>query len=78
MQKISQSELELEPSTGWKDSYRGNYGGNVNYNSSAIAEGRPHSRANSSQEHPRSVDPHDNSTGIWKSTSVVVSHGGRV
>lgn len=77
IRKASQSELELEAATGWRDSYAGNYGGDVNYNSSATADGRPLSGTNNSEEQLRSVEPHGKDTGIWKSTSVVVSHGGR-
>lgn len=77
IRKTSQSELELEAATGWRDSYAGNYGGDVNYNSSATADGRPLSGTNKSEEQLRSVEPHGKDTGIWKSTSVVVSHGGR-
>ena len=75
IRKTSQSEFELG-SSAWKDSSRSNYGGDVDYNSSATAEGHPPSRATSNDENLRSVNPHGKDTGIWKSTSVVVRHDG--
>ncbi|KAK3171763.1 hypothetical protein OEA41_003847 [Lepraria neglecta] len=68
--KTSQSEFELEHGTDWKDTYTGNYGGD-----GATADGRPPFGANSSEEHLRGVEAHGKNGGIWRSTSVAVSHG---
>ena len=74
VRKISQSEVELENGTGWKDSYTTNYGGADIQSYSATANGKPLT-ANSSQEHLRDVETHGGNGGIWKSTSVMVNHG---
>ncbi len=75
MRKISQSQIELEHGTGWKDSYTTDYGGADNQSYSATANGKPLT-ANSSQEHLRGEEAHGGNGGIWKSTSVVVNHSG--
>lgn len=73
--RISQSQIELELGTGWKDSYTTHYGGADNQNYNATANGRPLT-TNSSQEHLRGVEAHSGNGGIWKSTTVVVNHSG--
>ena len=74
VRKTSQSQIELEHGTGWKDSYTTDYRGADNQGYSATANGQPLT-ANSSQEHLRGVEAHGGNDGIWKSTSVVVNHG---
>ena len=77
IRNTGQSEFELGPRAAWKDSSKSKYGGDVDYNSSATAEGRPTSMATTNDEKLRSANPHGkDSRGIWKSTSVVVRHDG--
>lgn len=76
--KISQSNFELEQGTGWKDPYASRYGGSGGgntYNSSVTAAVLPVFGANSSEEHLRGLEAHRKHGGIWKSTSVAVTHG---
>ena len=75
MRKISQSQIELEHGTGWKDSYTTDYRRADNQSYSVTANGKPLT-ANSSQEHLRGEEAHGENGGIWNFTSVVVNHGG--
>lgn len=72
--KISESEIELEHSTGWKDSYTGNYCGDGSYTTCATAERLPPLGPESSEEHIGGRNAQGINAGIWTSTSVVVSH----
>ena len=76
MQKIDQSEFELEHGTGWKDSYTSHYGGESSHGYSATAEAKPTFHTISSEEHLRGAEARNTTNGgIWKSTSMVVRHG---
>lgn len=71
--RVDQSEIELEHGGGWKDSYMNNYDGN---SYSVTAEVKPAFQANSSEERLRGLDANNSKNGgIWKSTSMMVSHG---
>ena len=73
---ISQSEFELEHGTKWKDSYTGNkYGveGHL-FSSTAAADSKPCFQPDNSEEHLRGEEAHNRNAGIWKSTSVTISH----
>ena len=77
IRKLSQSEFELEHGTAdWKDSYTVNSHAqhNPSYRTSTDG-GRPPFGTNNSEEHLRGVEGYDRNRGIWKSTSVVISHG---
>ena len=75
VRKTSPSQIELEQGLGWKDSYMTDYGAANNQSYSVTANGGP-LPANSSQEHLRGVEAHGGNGGIWKTTSVVINHGG--
>ena len=71
--RVNQSEIELEHGGGWKDSYR-NIGDGNSY--SVTAEVKPAFHANSSEERLRGLEAtYTKNGGIWKSTSMMVSHG---
>ena len=75
IRKFSQSEFELEDGARWRDSNTDNYGGETRQNYSVTAGGKPPFGSNSSEEHLRGEEAHGTTNGgIWKSTSVVVSH----
>ena len=74
--RIDQSEFELEHGPGWKDSYTTNYGAENSNSCSVTAEAKPNFQANSSEEHLRGTEANNTMNGgIWKSTSMVISHG---
>lgn len=70
-----ESEFELERGVDWKDLHTSNYGGESNHICRASADGKPTYHLNSSEEHLRGTEVSRTTGGIWKSTSVMVSHG---
>ena len=71
--RVDQNEMELERRCGWKDSYMNKHDGN---SYSVTAGVKPAVHANSSEERLRGLEANDTENGgIWKSTSVMVSHG---
>ena len=73
IRRVDQSAIELEHGCGWKDSYMNNYDGNCY---SVTAGVKPAFQANSSEERLRGLEANDTENGgIWKSTSMMVSHG---
>ena len=71
--RVDQGEIELEHGVGWKDSYMNNGDGN---SYSVTAEVKPAFHPNSSEERLRGLEAtHTKNGGIWKSTSMMVSHG---
>lgn len=76
MRRVDQSEIELEHGPNSKDSYTSNYGPENSNSCSATAEAKPTFQANSSKEHLRGTEANNaKNGGIWKSTSMVISHG---
>ena len=71
--RVDQSEIELEHGCGLKDSYTSKYEGN---SYSVTAGAQRAFQANGSEERLRGLEGNDTENGgIWKSTSMMVSHG---